>query len=56
MFSPKAIKILQRFSYKNNATVKQGLATNPEVGCFMMDWYTESEGELPVDLIIKANG
>lgn len=57
-FNPSGrIKVLQRVAYEENASAKEVIKKDPPVWRYMMDWYTESKsGQLPIDLIIKANG
>jgi hypothetical protein len=49
------VKILQRASRKLNSTARKVLQEQPHLNMIAMDWYTEADGELPIDVIIAAN-
>ncbi len=51
----KNIKILQRASRKLNSTARKVLQEQPHLNMIAMDWYSEADVELPIDVIINAN-
>lgn len=53
--SKRDFKILQWASRKLNGTARKVLQEQPHINMVCMDWYTEADKELPVDVIIAAN-